>query len=180
MARHLLAIAFFASALFTAAQDGEFKIPRFTKTAISTSGCFAYLPVSDAIFDVSYSPDSSIVYTGDFPVDDYHYALIVVKLKDTYLAGKEEKENMLISYLDFLKESFSIEGAAGYGMGRMLESNPDAIGILDYWEDTDKDQWVVEGWADGSTIAVMMIYGPGEFPNTNVANIYLEGFRFGN
>ena len=160
------------------AQD-DFTAPRFEKTAISTSGCFAYLPNdADLEFDIEYSPDSARVYTGDFYSGDFHYAVIVVKLNGVELETAEDKEGMLISYLDYLQESFSIIESAGYGVGHTMESNSDAIGIIDFWVDEEEDQWSVKGWADGNTMGILFIYGATEYPNYSVSQLYLNGFRF--
>jgi len=160
------------------AQDG-FTAPRFVKTAISTSGCYAYLPKDVELgFDIEYSPDSARVYTGDFYSGDFHYAVIVVKLNGVELETAEDKEGMLISYLDYLQESFSIIESAGYGLGHTMESNPDAIGIIDYWVDEEEDQWSVKGWADGNTLGILFIYGATDYPSINASQLYLDGFRF--
>lgn len=160
------------------AQD-EFTAPRFEKTAISTSGCYAYLPNDVEIeFSIEYSPDSARVYTGDFYSGDFHYAVIVVKLNGVELETAEDKEGMLVSYLDYLQESFSIIESAGYGMGHTLESNADAVGIIDFWVDEEEDQWSVKGWADGNTMGILFIYGATEYPSYNASQLFLNGFRF--
>lgn len=161
------------------AQSADFTPPRLVKTAIGASGCHAYLPDDAEIaFDVSYSPDSSVVYTGDFASGDFHYAVIVVKLNNMVLETLEEKQAMLTSYLDFLQSEFSITESAGYGMGHTLTAYPDATGVLDYWEDADLDEWTVKAWADGSTMAVMAVYGATDYPSYSALEVYLNGFRF--
>ncbi len=164
---------------FSQAQDDEFNVPRFVKQPIENTGCYAYFP-SDAemTFDLSYSPDSSKVYTGDFLSGDFHYSIILVQLKDLVMENTEDKENMLVAYLDYLRESFSIVGSAGYGKGHTMESNPSAAGMIDYWQDDEGDLWMVKAWADGSTIAVMLIYGTIEYPSYSAAQLFLDGFRF--
>jgi hypothetical protein len=164
---------------FSNAQEDDFTPPRFVKQPIDNSGCYAYFPEdAEMVFDVSYSPDSAKVYTGDFLSGDFHYSIIVVKLHDLVMENAEEKETMLTSYLDYLQTSFSIVGAAGYGMGHTMESNPSAVGMIDYWEDEEGDQWSVKGWADGSTLAIMFIYGATEYPSFTAGQLFLNGFRF--
>jgi hypothetical protein len=172
-----LFFVFFSAHLF--AQETSFTPPRFSKQSIGTSGCFAYLPATDSlVVDVSYSPDSAAVYTVDQLSGDFHYAVIVVKLHGTTLSNLEEKEDMLTAYMDFLQGSFSISDAAGYGKGHTLASNPDATGIIDYWIDVDGDNWEVKGWADSTTLAIMMVYGGTEYPNHTTLQVFLDGFRF--
>jgi hypothetical protein len=174
----ILCICLFAGAACFA-QETAYKIPRFEKMAIGGSGCSAYFPNDiEGNFDLSFSEDSSEVYTGDFVSGGFHFAVIVVKLNGTVLETTEDKESMITSYLDFLKGQFSVVGAVGYGMGHTLESHPAAIGVIDYWESGDGDQWAVKSWADETVVAVMMLYGATEYPNYNVQTIFLDGFRF--
>ena len=164
---------------YSNAQDDDFTAPRFVKQPIENSGCYAYFPEDvEMAFDLSYSPDSSKVYTGDFLSGDFHYSIILVQLKDLVMEDAVEKEEMLVSYLDYLQESFSIVGAAGYGKGHTMESNPVAVGMIDYWEDNEGDQWSVKAWADGSTMAIMFIYGATEYPSYGAGQLFLNGFRF--
>ncbi len=175
--KQLLAFLFISFTTVMYAQE-EFKVPRFQKTAIGNSGCFAYMPPGEIAFEIEYSPDSSMVYSGEISEGEYGYAVIVVKMNGTILETEEEKNDMLVSYLDFLQSSFSITDAAGYGMGHTLEKFPDAVGILDYWVDADGDVWEIKGWADSNTLGIMMIYGPTDYPNFSAQQVYLDGFRF--
>lgn len=154
--------------------------PRFIKTDVADSGCKIYLPGKADPVDVSYSPDSSIVYTIE-TLDTtagayYHFGSIVVNLNGVDLTGQEE--DMLIAYMDYLKDAFKIESSVGYGKGHTLSTHATAKGVLDYWEDADGDNWVVKGWAAESTLFVMFIYGPDDYPNQNVVDIFFKGARF--
>lgn len=161
------------------AQDGEEKVPRFHKVKIGTSDTYAYFPNDEEFTcEVSYSPDSSKVYTGEVLCGNYHFAIIVVKLNGTELVNQEEREDMLMNYMNYLQEAFSIIGAAGYGKGHTMEKYPEATGIIDYWEDEDGDQWAVKGWADTNTLAVLMLYGTGTYPHYTAQELFLDGFRF--
>ncbi len=155
------------------------KVPRLSKTPIGNTGSFAYLPENKATnpFELSYSPDSSKVYTGDFLEGEHHFSVILVKFNFS-LNTQLEKENMILNYLEYLKTSFNIVQSAGYGKGHTLESAPEATGVIDYWVDKDKDKWAIKAWADGNTLAVMMLYGATEYPIFNVQQMFLNGFRF--
>lgn len=155
--------------------------PRFKKVAVSDSGCSVYIPGNPDPVTVEYSPDSSKVYTIE-TLDStykayYHMGAIVVRLKDMTLKP-EECEDILVNYMDYLKTAFNIKKAAGYGKGHRLETHPTAKGVIDYWEDADGDQWAVKGWAAESTMFIMFIYGPKEYPNYNVQSMFFEGARF--
>lgn len=161
------------------AQETKEKVPRFHKVAVGSSGTYAYVPDDEEFeVDLSYSPDSSAVYTGEVLCGTYRFAVIVVKLNGTELVNQEEREDMLVSYMDYLQQTFSIVGAAGYGKGHTLEMYPEATGVIDYWEDEDGDEWVVKGWADTHTLAVLMLYGTGTYPYYNAQDMFLNGFRF--
>jgi hypothetical protein len=154
--------------------------PRFVKTEIGNSGAKLYLPGKPDPVNLSYSPDSSAVYTIE-TIDSssgayYHFGSLVVNLKDVDLAGMEEE--MLVNYLDYLKTAFNIKSAAGYGKGHTLDSHPTAKGVLDYWVDEENTHWIVKGWAAESTLFVMFIYGPEDYPNPNIVEIFFKGARF--
>lgn len=154
--------------------------PRFIKTAIADSGTQLYLPGKADPATVSYSPDSSIVYTIEV-IDSttgayYHFGSIVAQLKGVDLTGQEEA--MLLAYLDYLKTAFDIKESAGYGKGHSLTTHPTATGILDYWLDAGGTHWIVKGWAAESTIFVLFIYGPDTYPNQNIVDVFFKGARF--
>ena len=154
--------------------------PRFVKTDIADSGVKLYLPGTADPVNISYSQDSSKVYTietidsttGDY----YHFGSIVAELNGVDLQGQEEE--MLIQYMDYLQTALAIESTAGYGKGHTLETHPSAKGVLDYWVDESDDHWIVKGWAAESTIFVMFIYGPSDYPNQNVVDVFFKGARF--
>jgi hypothetical protein len=160
--------------LFTFGQP----VPRFQKADISTSNCAAYFPNSVPSFEISYSEDSSRVYTGEVKVDDFSFGIICVKFSSIMESGKEEKEELLVRYLDFLKSTLNIKEAAGYGKGHTLASCPAANGIIDFWTDVDGFKWQVKGWINESNLSVLYIYGKEDYPNYNIASIFLNGFRF--
>lgn len=141
--------------------------PRLKKVQIEKTGCSLYAP--DTLqFDLSFSEDSSAVYTGEWLVGNHRFAVILVDLNNVILANQEEKEDLLISCLDFLQANFEITESAGYGKGHMLESDPTAVGVIDYWIDASADEWAIKGWINDRYIAVLMLYGPGEYPHYTV------------
>jgi hypothetical protein len=156
------------------------KAPRFTKTPVGDSGTFIYLPGAPVDQTVSYSPDSSKVYTIE-AVDSsqgasYRFGAIVVNLNNVDL--KDMEEEMLTQYMDYLKGMFGVKESAGYGKGHTLSTHPTAKGVLDYWLDTEGTHWKVKGWAAESTLFVLFIYGPEDYPNVNVSELFFNGARF--
>lgn len=144
------------------------------KYPISNSGCSAYIycPVS---FEVSKSQDSSLVYTGECTVAEVSYGVICVKLLSP-LTDLNMAEDLLIAYADHLKNSFEITNAIGYGKGHRLNNNENTRGIMDYWEDGEKNNWKIKAWTDGKYIGFLYAYSKKELPEQKV-NLFLDGFR---
>lgn len=159
--------------------QGTTSVPRFVKYDIDESDCKTYLPAEPEYIDVSYSQDSSKIFTlevGHEYFGDHKFGLIVVKLKDVDLKGQEEE--MLTAYMDYLKTSLNIKSSAGYGKGHTLNTHPTAKGVLDYWVDDQENDWVVKGWAAETTLTIMYIYGSEPFDNINIQQLFFNGFRF--
>lgn len=154
------------------AQTG--KVPRFSKSFIGDNGCYAYMPTAETVvFELDYSEDSSKVYTGGVKASDsLNYEVILVELKSE--TATEDQEDLLISYLDYLKTAFNVTKNVGYGKGHTSEKNPKAKGIIDYWEDADGLKYEIKGWVDNKRIAVMIIYGANEV-NYNVGQLFKDG-----
>ena len=85
-------------------------------------------------------------------------------------------EDLLISYADYLRGSFEITKAIGYGKGHRLNNNENTRGITDYWEDAEKNKWKIKAWTDGNYIGFMYAYSKKELPEAKV-NVFLDGLR---
>jgi len=144
------------------------------KYSISNSGCSLY-SYCESKYDVDYSDDSSKVYTGECTIGEVTYGIICVKLL-TIINDLDVAEEMMVSYVDFLKNSFNIKKAAGYGKGHHLNNNENTRGILDYWEDKELDKWKIKAWTDGKFIGFLYAYSKKELPEAKV-NVFLESLR---
>lgn len=174
MIKFIITILFAGFFLASAAQD----VPRFAKYAIAASGCHCYFPADPGSFDIQKSDDGLNMYVGEVNSGGAYYSIILVDLGDTYAnAGKTELESLMTSYLDFLKGQLSITEAAGYGLGHTMESNVDAAGVIDFWEDADGTDYDVKAWCDSHFLAVLMVYSKEEI-NYNYKSLFLNGFRF--
>jgi len=147
------------------------------KYDIGGSGCKAYFFCNPGEFVLSYSADSSKVYTGECKADSLNWGIICVALKQPVSPG-QEAEDLLTSYLDFLKTVYNTSSAAGYGKGHSMKNNADVKGMIDYWTDKDGDEWKIKGWTDGKFIAVLYVYAQGKLEETSKVNLFLDGFRF--
>lgn len=153
-------------------------VPRFAKYDVAETGCKVYLPADPGEFELTLSEDKSEVYTAEVTHNDYNFAVIVVKFSEPIGDVDDDKTDMVTSYLDFLQGQFGITASAGYGKGHTMESAPDAVGVIDYWEDNEGLQYAIKSWCDGNYLSVLMLYGQGEYPIFNVQEMFLNGFRF--
>ena len=163
-------ILLLASFLVSAALNAQ----TLKKYPISNSGCFLY-SYCESKYDTEYSDDSSKVITGECKSGEVTYGVICIKLLrpvDDLLAA----EDLMISYVDYLKGSFGIKKAAGYGKGHRLNNNEATRGILDYWEDKELDKWKIKAWTDGKFIGFLYAYSKKELPEQKV-NVFLDSFR---
>ncbi|MDZ4795002.1 MAG: hypothetical protein SGI83_12045 [Bacteroidota bacterium] len=144
------------------------------KYPISNSGCslYCYCPSK---YEVAYSEDSSKVYTGECVMGDVTFGVICIKLLNP-ISDLSAAEELMISYVDFLKGSFEIQKANGYGKALRLNNNEMTRGILDYWEDKDLDKWKIKAWTDGNFIGFMFAYSKKDLPEQKV-NVFLDSFR---
>jgi hypothetical protein len=165
---------FFTLLVFLSAAYGA-KAQVIKKYNISNSGCSAYL-YCPAKFDISRSPDSSVVYLGECVNAEVTYGVICVKLLNP-ITDLNNAEDLLIQYLDFLKTNFEITQSAGYGKGHLLNNDEKTRGILDYWGDLNKNSWKVKGWTDGKFIGFLYAYSKKPLNETKI-NVFLDGFRF--
>jgi hypothetical protein len=145
------------------------------KYPVGNSGCF-YYGFCEAKLNLSYSPDSSKLWTGGCGVDALVYDLICVQLKER-ISDLPVAEDVLIQYLNFLKQQLGVKEAAGYGKGHRLQGSEETRGVIDYWKYDTGENVKVKGWIDGRFIAVMLVSSKGEIP-VNKSEVYLDGFRF--
>jgi len=145
------------------------------KYAISNSGCSVYMYCDPGRFDVDQSEDSSNVYTAECKKDDVTYGVICIKLLHP-VDILQDAEDLMISYVDYLKMQFKIKKAAGYGKGHTLPKNDNTRGVLDYWEDGEGNSWKMKAWTDGNFIGVLYAYSKKELNETKT-NVFLDSFK---
>ena len=146
------------------------------KYDIATTGCTVYMYCAPGRFEEDYSEDSSKVYTAECEKDGVHYGIVCVKLL-TPVENLSESEDLLASYLDYLKINFNIKSAVGYGKGNRLNNNENTRGIVDYWADDQKNNWKIKAWTDKKFIGVLYAYSAKELPEVKV-DVFLNSLRF--
>lgn len=140
--------------------------------AIGRSGCSASFYCNPGKFEESTSPDSSVIYSGECTLAGATYELICVKLVQA-APSLDMAEGVLEQYLDFLKGSYEVTGAAGYAKGLKLPKKENTRGMMDTWRDKDNNYLKVKGWTNGKYIAVLMIVSAKEVP-AGKASAYLD------
>jgi len=151
----------------------------FRKYPVGATGCSAYLPETPGDWTVEKSEDGSDVYTLTQVWQGLSLDLIVVQfnvpLSDV---PNEELEALLISYLDYLKDSFSITESVGYGKGQLLPGDETAIGVLDFWKDSGGAHSKVKGWINETNLAVLLVTSDTDPSEEGITDLFLNGFRF--
>jgi hypothetical protein len=149
------------------------QIPK--KIPVENTGCTIYSYCTFQ-FENEYSEDSSKLTVSECASGDLNFGIICVQLKQIQ-SDPDKAESSLIEYLNYLKKTFNILKSAGYGKGHRLANNETTRGVLDYWEDGDKNNWKVKGWTNGKFITVLYVYAKTDLPETKI-NVFLDGFRF--
>lgn len=161
------------------AQVGKQEVPRFEKVSIGETGAAAYMPRGAGAFEMSLSEDGSEVYTNEIQHGDFFFAVVAVRFVPAMTDNSSaDMEGLLVNYMEFLQGQMGVTGTAGVGLGHTKEELPAVRGAIDYWEDAEGVQYAVKGWVDQGMLAVMLLYGPEEYPIYNVQDMFLNGFRF--
>jgi hypothetical protein len=174
--KHLLLFSFLFISLLLKAQDSGSTINKFQ---VGESGCSVYLPAENVNWEKSVSEDGSEVYTGEISKDNFNYFVIAVKFLQPFIdAASKDLEDLLISYMDYLKEQFEISGSAGYGKGHPVEGHDISAGVIDFWESEDGTQWSVKGQITPTHIGLVGVYGDADPSGNSLTNVVLNGFDF--
>lgn len=152
---------------------------RLKKYPIGNSGCAAYLFCNPGEAEFSYSPDSSRVYTLSCNDSSLNYGIICIKYNASILPLSEPVE-LMIQYMEFLKTSFEVTKAAGFGKGHTLPGQEGVSGVIDYWTAKDGSEIQVKSWTDGTGIGFMYVKGDSKALSDRFSKIqvFFNGFRF--
>ncbi len=175
----VMALVFWVAAAMARA-PAEDPHPRLERTSIPGCGCAFYAPSGITIDAPVTSEDGSLVWTVDSDLGGgFHAGVIAVKFKERLADGPpEERGALLESYLEFLKGQLNVSEAAGVGRGHTLDSEPSAVGVIDFWKDKDGDEWAINGWVNQDRLAVMFVYGPRSYDIITWKEMFFNGFRF--
>lgn len=167
------------------------------KKILFTCGCFAFAgfltaqslvpyEVPDSPFkiytfgtpetEISYSEDSSRVWTTESNYDSSTYSFIGVELSEPIESETEQLE-LLQAYMDFLVATFEITNTAGYGLGHTLEREPGFQGVRDFWIDAAGVEYSVMGWVNNRYVVVFLVSKSGELPDYERSEIFLKSLH---
>lgn len=150
---------------------------QFRKYEIGDSGCSAYFYTQPAPAEMSLSEDKSKVYIMESTDEQGNtYSTITVKFAESIDA--ENSEELLISYMDYLKSSLKVIKSSGYSSGIQLPAHPAARGVKDYWSDAESNGTVV-GYVDTNFLAVMFVWQVENDPDIfSKSEAFFKGYRF--
>ncbi len=151
----------------------------FKKYPVESTGCMVYLPAPPGEWTAEKSVDSSDVYTATVESEGMVFDAIVVQFKEPFTnLSAEEKEDILVSYLDYLQDAIGVYMSDGYEKGQSLSGFPNVTGIADYWEFDDGTQGKVKGWISDTHLAVLVVSADDDPSGNTATDTFLDGFRF--
>jgi hypothetical protein len=143
---------------------------------VGNSGCSASFYGQPDPAELSYSPDSSKVYTMESAdLEGVTSSIILVQLSNVY--NDDEIEGLITSYLDFLKGQFKVVNAAGYNNGYKLHTHLSAKGVVDTWV-SETDDIHVMACSDGRIVAVLMVFADKGKDVIAKRDTFYKSFRF--
>lgn len=154
------------------------QVPRFAKHPVMETGAALYIPGTPT-WELSYAEDSSKVYVTTVEVGGNTYGAIVVQFSEPIaFANNDEKNSLLTSYMTFLNSAtFGLTETVDFGLGHTLESNPNAVGAIQFGQTAEGVEYDTKGWIDGNFLAVLFISHTAEL-NYNYRELFFQGFRF--
>ncbi|MCG3167935.1 MAG: hypothetical protein POELPBGB_03735 [Bacteroidia bacterium] len=168
-----LVCCFIAATLTTSAQTTQFK-----NYPIANTGYSALFPADPGPPYVTLNNSELEEYTMEVSSNGKRYGMQLVLLGTNFMnSEKETLESLLVSYMQLLKLSYDVTSGIGYIREQKHPSNPDANGILDFWEDERHAQWAVKGWVDKNALVVLYVHTPNP-DGMAVPYEFLDGFSF--
>ena len=149
---------------------------QLTRYLVGNSGCSAGFYAQPDPPNVSFSSDSSRMYTmQSTDAEGITCSLVTIKLAQK-LEG-DDIDAMLTGYMDFLKVQFRVNHSGGYSKGQILATHPKAQGMSDNWSN-DKSEISVMGYSDGHFIGILLIFADKGKNMTAKKAEFFKGFRF--
>ncbi|MDQ6608988.1 MAG: hypothetical protein M3Y85_04125 [Bacteroidota bacterium] len=145
--------------------------PRFQRYLLGQSRCTALLPSGHNRLHIKYTKEGDKVYFNDATIENVTYGLICVNMENLYTI--RQAETILIQYITGMRKPLHI----AHNTGMQLSYERGQITIADYWQDVEGKDWMVRGYSDGKTVAVLYVKNVTEIA-VHEHDVFLNGFRF--
>lgn len=150
-----------------------------SKYYIDNQRCSALLPAKPEL-EKMYYIDSSMLYMARAEAtangETYQFGAIVLHVvNDSLWLADEDAVN---NFMEFYKSTQHIVETKGPKKTYALFSKSTNNGMSDIWVDQSGNQFTVQALASGNRIALLYIYGPGNYPNSNIQKAFFSGFKF--
>jgi hypothetical protein len=145
---------------------------KFKNLFIGETGCSALMFSSH--FKKSLTPSGDVFYFNEFSEKEVTYGIICIELKQEYELRLTSE--MLASYINKLRAPYFI--LHNTGLTQATDWNHvSSIAMVDYWQDGEKQDWKVKGYANGNTLAILYVKNIGHV-EVKKQDLFLDGFHF--
>lgn len=145
---------------------------KFKSYFIGNTGCSALMFTNH--FKKTITPSGDQFYFNEFSEKRVTYGIICIKLKNQFELN--ETAEMLTSYINKLRAPYFILHNTGISEAKDW-NHLSSIVLEDYWQDGNKQDWKVKGYADGNTMAILYVKNIG-LVEVKKQDFFLDGFHF--
>ncbi|MCG9910139.1 MAG: hypothetical protein MH137_02460 [Flavobacteriales bacterium] len=149
------------------------------KQMIANTGCSVSLPEIVEPWEITFSDDGSAMYIGEWAEEGLAYHLIAVEFLEP-LTGTQisEREELFISYLDYLKEFIGVTSASDTQTGLKNPSSAASAGIREKWQTAEGEEILLCGWVNEYHLAVLYVVYTGSPEEHKNIELFLNSFEF--
>lgn len=124
----------------------------------------------------SYDEAGNEVFTGQSLEGRATYGFVTCRLARP-LSDRLLAEQRLFLFMESLHPHYGIECTTGLDHGFDHPRYADAVGMSEYWQDSDGKDWKVVGWTDGTLLAVLYVRNI-SITDFRRQDAFFESFRF--
>jgi hypothetical protein len=149
------------------------------KQKIANTGCSVSLPVIVESWETFFSDDGSAMYIGEWAEEGLVYHLIAVEFLEP-LTGTliSEREELLRSYLDYLKGYVGVASASDTQTGLENPSSAASAGIREKWQTAEGREILLSSWVNEYHLAVLYVVYTGSPEKHENIELFLNSFEF--
>lgn len=157
--------------LFATSLAWRISAPKFKRYLIGRTGCTSLLLSDETTLHLQSTKDGERVYFYEHDVNGVTYGVITVNMKELY--SLDVAEGILIQYVNRIRKPFGI----CHNVSMEIDRCPEAINLVDYWQDEEGIDWKIKGSSNGKIIAVLYVKNISASPVKD-HDAFLNGFRF--